>query len=360
MASILIKKEKYYIQYYLNGVRKTISTRLNVNEKNKKLVLKMKKEIEDRLKQEKLYSSNKNNNLNKDNNLNLKLHDAIDKFNDVHLSLRSLSHRRNYQYSMNHLKNAINENKYVSEITTEDISKFIIILKDKVKNSTMHTYLRYAKMLFNYLEEENYILKTPFRKRQTPRKEDLEIEVFSKDDLKLILDYVLSVDHKMYVFLSMLLLMGTRPIDLINLKFGDIKLDQKKIVIRMAKTGNIILFPLYENLSKFILKEFPNILNEPLNKLLFENYTVSHVGKKYRKFLRHLKIPKEKKFTLKTFRKTFGTNMAALNIPTKDLMYIMGHREVSTSMKYYVKAKSEEIEKRITSESKKLLQIAEL
>jgi len=41
-------------------------------------------------------------------------------------------------------------------------------------------------------------------------------------------------------------------------------------------------------------------------------------------------------------------------------MYIMGHLEVSISMKYYVKAKSEEIEKRITSESKKLLQIAEL
>jgi hypothetical protein len=52
--------------------------------------------------------------------------------------------------------------------------------------------------------------------------------------------------------------------------------------------------------------------------------------------------------------------MAALNIPPKDLMYIMGHRELSTNLKYYVKAKSEEIEKRITSESRKLLKIAEL
>ena len=51
--------------------------------------------------------------------------------------------------------------------------------------------------------------------------------------------------------------------------------------------------------------------------------------------------------------------MAALNIPPKDLMYIMGHREISTTMKYYVKAKSEEIEKRITAESKKLLTTAD-
>jgi len=51
--------------------------------------------------------------------------------------------------------------------------------------------------------------------------------------------------------------------------------------------------------------------------------------------------------------------MASLNIPTKDLMYIMGHREVTTTMKYYIQPKLEEIEKRITSESQKLIEIAE-
>jgi hypothetical protein len=37
----------------------------------------------------------------------------------------------------------------------------------------------------------------------------------------------------------------------------------------------------------------------------------------------------------------------------------MGHREVTTTMKYYVQPKSEEIEKRITLESQKLIGIAE-
>ena len=37
--------------------------------------------------------------------------------------------------------------------------------------------------------------------------------------------------------------------------------------------------------------------------------------------------------------------MAALNIATKDLIYLMDHKEVETTMKYYVKAISEEIEK---------------
>ena len=260
---------------------------------------------------------------------------------------------------MNYLKQVISENKLVSEITTEDISKFIVLLRDSRTNSTMHTYIKYAKMLFNYLQEENYIVKTPFRKRQTPRRDELEVEVFTKDDIKLILDHVYAKDKKMYVCFSLLLLIGTRPIDLINLTYGDIKLEEKKIVIKMAKTGNLIMFPIYEDLGNFLLEVYPNILNEPVDKLLFDNYTVPYIGQKFRRLLSHLKISKERGYTLKTFRKTFGTNMAALNIPPKDLMYIMGHSVLSTTMKYYVKAKSEEIEKRITAESKKLLTTAD-
>lgn len=349
MASIQIKRGKYIILFYVNGVRKSKSTGLEVSEKNSKIVQKAAKDIDERLKVE------KHTKRYTQSSTALKLSDAITKFNEVHITLRSISHQRNFRFSMNYLKQVISENKLVSEITTEDISKFIVLLRDSRTNSTMHTYIKYAKMLFNYLQEENYIVKTPFRKRQTPRRDELEVEVFTKDDIKLILNHVYAKDKKMYVCFSLLLLIGTRPIDLINLTYGDIKLEEKKIVIKMAKTGNLIMFPIYEDLGNFLLEVHPNILNEPVDKLLFDNYTVPYIGQKFRRLLSFLKISKEKGYTLKTFRKTFGTNMAALNIPPKDLMYIMGHREISTTMKYYVKAKSEEIEKRISAESRKLL-----
>ena len=115
----------------------------------------------------------------------------------------------------------------------------------------------------------------------------------------------------------------------------------------MAKTGNIIIFPIYEDLFKALIEIFPELHDEPKDKMLFEDYNVSHVGKKYRLILRRLKIDKSKRYTLKTFRKTFGTKMASINMPVKDLMYIMGHKEISTTMKYYVKAKSEEIGKKL-------------
>jgi len=354
MASKLIKKGNYYIQYMLNGKRKTKSTGIKAIAGNEKIIDKILKEVENRLEIEK-YSPQK-----KPSTDLLTLALAVKKFEEVHLSLRSKSHRDNYRFSTNYLMQIIGRRKPVEEITTEDISEYILALKSSVKNSTMHTYIRYAKMLFNYLTEENYIVKTPFRKRQNPKREDLEIETFEKNDLNSILDYAYEHDRKIYLFFSLLLLLGTRPIDLINLRYGDIKLDQRKIVIRMAKTGNLILFPIYNELGKFLLDNFPNILEADGEAVIFPGYTVSHVGKKFRKFLRYLEIPKAKRYTLKTFRKTFGTNMAALNIPTKELMYILGHREVSTTMKFYVKTKTEEIEKRINAESSKQNKSAEL
>ncbi len=347
MASIQIKRDKYVVHYYLNGVKKSKSTGLSVSEKNAKIVKQLKDELEEKIK-----LSRYNTDILKSNIQTISLIESINKFQRVHLSLKSVSHQNNFNWSMKYLLSVVEGSKSVADITTEDISEYIGVLKPIVSNATMHTYIRYAKMLFNYLSEENYIIKTPFRKRQTPRREDSDVEVFTLEDLDSLFNYSQGNDFKMYKFMNMLLLIGTRPIDLINLTYGDIKFDQNHIVIKMAKTGNIINFPLYQQLLDFILNHFPEVITALPNKLMFEDYTVSHVGKKYRKFLRILKIPKTKRYTLKTFRKTFGTNMAALNMPVKDLMYLMGHRELETTMKYYVKANSAEIGKRINSQHK--------
>ena len=349
--SIQEKHGFYVIQYLENGVRKTISTRLIANEKNRLIVLKKSKEIESRLYIDKISGKLKPKELKTAITLSF----AVKKFDKEHLSLKSHSHRRNYNFAMEHLINVIGRKKLVTEITTEDISKYIAYLKDRVRNATLHTYIRYAKMLFNFLADENIITKTPFRKRQTPRREEIEIEIFSQEDLDLLLNYTYEKDIKLFRCFSMLL--GTRPIDLLNLKYEDIKLEQRKINIRMAKTGNLIVFPIYDELGMFLIDNFNSELNKDSKEKLFNGYTVSQLGKRFRRFLLYLKIPKSRRYTLKTFRKTFGTKMAALNIATKDLMYLLGHKEVETTMKYYIKAKSEEIGKKINFESKKFYKI---
>ena len=50
MASIQVKRGKYVILFYVNGVRKSKSTGLEVSEKNSKIVQKAAKDIDERLK----------------------------------------------------------------------------------------------------------------------------------------------------------------------------------------------------------------------------------------------------------------------------------------------------------------------
>jgi integrase len=353
MASLQIRNNKFVIQYYHNGTKRTRSTGLLATEENKLKAEKMKELIESKL----ISSYDIPENGSKKQAEEMTLSEAIEKFKKVHLSLKSISHRRNFGFVMEHLKGIIGKDILISDITTEHISDFIGYLKARVSNATLHTYIRYAKMLFNYLEDEDLIKKTPFRKRQIPRREDREIEIFGAEDLDTLFNYISGKDFELYKFLNLLLLLGTRPIDLVNLRFEDIKLEQRKINIQMAKTGNLIVFPIYDELGKFLINNFTEFKNGNAQGKLFKSFTVSHVGKKFRRYLKVLKIPKTKRYTLKTFRKTFGTNMAAINIPTKDLMYLMGHREVETTMKYYIKAKAEEIGKRINIESKRLIEM---
>ena len=148
MASIQIKRDKYIVQYYLNGMKKSKSTGLPVNDKNLKIVKQLKKELEDKII---ISKHNKVNSLLNKHTINLS--EAIDKFNKVHLSLKSVSHQRNFTWSMRYLTSVVEEDRPVTDITTEDISEYISVLKPKVSNSTLHTYITYVKMLFNYLAE---------------------------------------------------------------------------------------------------------------------------------------------------------------------------------------------------------------
>ncbi len=68
------------------------------------------------------------------------LSDAIEKFKKAHLSLKSISHRRNFGFVMEHLKGIMGNDIIISDITTEHVSDFIGYLKSRVSNATLHIY----------------------------------------------------------------------------------------------------------------------------------------------------------------------------------------------------------------------------
>jgi integrase len=71
------------------------------------------------------------------------------------------------------------------------------------------------------------------------------------------------------------------------------------------------------------------------NQLLFEGYSVERIGKCFRRILIELKIDKNKGYNLKTFRKSFASELAEKGLSDGDIADLLGHASTSTTRKYY-------------------------
>lgn len=75
-----------------------------------------------------------------------------------------------------------------------------------------------------------------------------------------------------------------------------------------------------------------NAISRSFKKIVAQTAKWEKIGRKYHG---NLLVPPVE-FSLYDFRHTFATKMAQAGMPMKTLQYVMGHSEISTTMKYYI------------------------
>ncbi|HEY5536684.1 MAG TPA: site-specific integrase [Ignavibacteria bacterium] len=338
MASLYQKRGFYFIDFWIGNKRKTINTQFKATARNFQLADNMKKEIEREVEIKKKEIKQRSYEISateyqKDLTTQLSLSELVSKYK-IKLSVRSLSHQELFDIAINHLFEIVPVDIKVTNITPEHIIMFIRSLQNKVQNASLITYMNYLKGFFNYLVDEEYIVKSPIRKKDCPRKHRKSIVTFSERMLNQILIIAKERDYMFYCILNLLALTGIRPCDLLRLKVADFNLDIKIIDVKISKTRKEIKFPIYNELYKFLTEEM-NIKNfSDKDALLFGKYSVRIIGGRFRKIKRFLKITEKHKYTLKSFRKTFAT-IYAKKLDIQDVAYLLGHDETETTRTYY-------------------------
>jgi len=351
MATIYTKRGIYHIDFWVKGKRVTKNLKLKATKKNKAKALKIKKEVEREIEQKQ--SDAKNDSLESFKDIESKeltLEEASTKFiNERFGSNTSESHKKNFNIAMNYLKKVIPIQSKVLEITSTDITKIIRILEAKVSNATLHTYIRYLKMLFNYLVDEDYLIKSPIKKKLMPKREKKNVVTFDDLTLKRIIDEALNIDPKFCNILQMLLLTGARPSDVLNFKVGDFNFDSNILNIRISKTNREIKFPLFEELLDFIEKNMKEEFGSDKTELIFEPFTVYAISTRFIRIKKQLMLTEKYVYTLKTFRKTFATRMAKKGVPIHEVAYMLGHESIQTTKKYYTEVRVDNLREKINS-----------
>jgi len=346
MASIVKFRNKYYIAYRLNGKRTMTNTKLAVSKNNLSKARKIKKEIEDRI--ENIFKDPEviiSNILSPDKNISFS--EAIDLCIEERIKGKTHTHLRNFNISMNHFLKVLPSDILIGEINSGHIVKFINLLKPIVANATMHNYIRYVKILFNYLVDEDYLIKSPIKKKLIPKLKRKNIVIFNKADLEDILKIAKERDPLYYNCLMMLLLTGLRPVDLIRLKISDFEFSRKQINVRISKTGKEIKFPIFDELELFIKKNMHIEFERDRTDYVFKDFSVEKIGRRFRRIKKVLMINEKYVITLKTFRTTFATGMATNGLSLQEVANLLAHDSTATTERYYADVITENLRKKI-------------
>ncbi len=248
MAAVRSKNGKLYIDFYYNGKRFKVYLKLKDNQQNRKFANLKLKELEKELMEaslglknepdlhkifpnEKKFQKQVEPENKKEETKIPTLNEYFNKFlkRKVHLAKSTIRTWTSF-YNV-YFKNYLGH-KLVSEIKEEDLLPIIHILKQRVKPSVINKKLTVIRSIFKELHEDGIIDKNPFSKIKKLKNETKEINPFTEEELKTLLEGFKKYFPHYYNFVAFLAFTGCRPNEAVALKWKYIDWDNRKILIR--------------------------------------------------------------------------------------------------------------------------------
>lgn len=197
--------------------------------------------------------------------------------------------------------------------------------------STIHRRIACAGTFFNWLILEKYIDESPCEHLLMPRKSQKQPRYLSEQELKRFVQVM--TGSRFAIAWLLMAWLGLRRGEVLRLKWEDVKLAEKTVIIRDTKSKKDRVLPLSDKLIaalEFSRKAHPgeHVLagadGQPV-----EPYTI------YRAFKRHIKhrgLPVWVK--PHTIRHTFATHLVRSGVSITVVKEMMGHSSVQTTMIY--------------------------
>ncbi|SCI13162.1 Tyrosine recombinase XerD [uncultured Clostridium sp.] len=283
------------------------------------------------------------------------LGDAIEEFL-LELDIRGVSKEtiRSYSNALKFFKEYMSDNTNLDNIKAVHIKGFAKFNKDRgLKQKTQNSYISSIRALYEYLIEEDIVNKNlGLSVKLVNATDKKEIEVFTKDEIKKLIEYKRTFNKKISPFLvvrdrliiNFLLETGCRNHELTNLKYEDIQ--DGYIFFKVTKNSKPRVVPISKKLKKIMIryermKEEHFRKNKTLDNMQ-DYYFLSrsgnqlhtvNVGQVVKRACKDLNISEYKAYP-HNFRHTFAVNMLK---NTKDVYLVsklLGHCNVSITEDY--------------------------
>lgn len=243
-------------------------------------------------------------------------------------------------------------------ISTRTVRQYFYQSKENrdLCQSSVSKIIATVKSFFNYLEEEDSIVKNPTRKIKIPKKKNKIPTVMSKYEVDLI---IRSVDFapcrcrknntRDKLILSLLYYTGIRRSELLNLDWTNINLSMSTLTIRSGKGGKDRLIPLHKAVTGLLDKYLDERLPLKTNALIIGEQGRRMCLGSFRNLLdMYLALSglKKKGYSAHSFRHSFATHLVEAGVDLFKVQRLMGHASLDTT-KIYINFNSSQMAKAV-------------
>lgn len=263
------------------------------------------------------------------------LYEKIEQYFECQSIYDTINKNSEYQYKLKLMKFAEYTNRSVENISTQDIRDFLSKIKENdITNDTLTTYIVTLRSFFNFLIEEDIIIKNPMAKIKTPKSDKKVRVALEEEELEILRNACITDREKCLV--EFLFSTACRVSEASNIKIEDINFKNKSIVINGKGNKERIVY--FSSKCKLLIKKllenqhYSSTYLFTNTKLPHNNLSTESLEKEIRKIASRTTITK--KVTPHILRHTWATLALKSNMPLDVIQSALGHDRITTTQIY--------------------------
>ncbi len=225
--------------------------------------------------------------------------------------------------------------KPVKYITTDDLRLYLDNYQRKggAGKVTIDNIRRVLSSFFSWLENEDYILKSPVRRIHKVRTGKTVKETYSDESLEIMRDFAGNIRD--LALIDLLSSTGMRVGELVKLNISDIDFENRECVV--FGKGDKERKVYFDARTKIHLQRYLSKRSDDNPALFttllapFNRLKISGVEIRLRELGRKLNIPKVHPHK---FRRTLATLAIDKGMPIEQVQHLLGHQNIDTTMQY--------------------------
>lgn len=223
----------------------------------------------------------------------------------------------------------------VRKITTEQMREYLAEYQkiNNCTNVTVDNVRRNISSFFSWLEEEDYILKSPMKRIHKIKTKTVVKTVISDEAIERLRDFC--CESRDLAIIDLLYSTGMRVGELVNLNIEDIDLEKRECIVYGKGDKERRVY--FDAKAKVHLKQYIESRTDGQEALFvslnapYKRLKISGVEIRIRELGRSLSL---EKIHPHKFRRTMATRAIDKGMPIEQVQKILGHSQIDTTMQY--------------------------